>query len=214
MVASLIGLVVVCGAGFVAEWQTVARAGGSGGLRASFGEVTTRSLTRACPRSRRASRFLAVWYALAIAGAVGARLVAPAVALPGPGGWWVAAGFSIAILATALRGWSIVSLGHLFDRDALLHPDHVLVRHGPYRCVRHPAYAANIAFALAGGMILANWASLLVATLLVLIAHVPRIRFEEALLNQRFPNEYRAYSDQVGGLLPRFPRHLRSPTPH
>ena len=213
MVASLAGLVVACGAGFVVEWQMVARAGGGGGLRASFGEVTTRQLTQACPHSRRASWFLAVGYALAIGGAIAGRLIAPVFALPGPVGAWVAAGFSVAILATALRGWSILILGRLFDRDALLHADHVLVRSGPYRFVRHPAYTANLAFAIAAGIILANWASLLVATLLVLIAHAPRIRFEEALLKQRFPTDYRTYTHQTGGLLPRPPRHDRRALP-
>jgi protein-S-isoprenylcysteine O-methyltransferase Ste14 len=153
--------------------------------------------------SRRASLFLGSGYAISIGAAIIARLIASSAALPGPIERWVALGFGVAIFATALRGWSIITLGCLFDRDALLHTDHVLVRGGPYRFVRHPAYAANVVFASGVGLIVVNWASLVVATLGALLAHTSRIRFEETLLTQRFADDYRTYAQEAGRLVPR-----------
>jgi protein-S-isoprenylcysteine O-methyltransferase Ste14 len=119
---------------------------------------------------------------------------------------WVGVGFGIALLATVLRAWSVGALGELFDRDGLLRTRHLLVRSGPYGVLRHPAYAANVVFALAAGLMLVNWGSLVVATCIAAAAHVPRVRYEEALLRRRFPRGYREYALRTGLAMPRRPR--------
>ena len=206
MLAGLVAVLVACFVGFIVEWQASAQARGG----ASFRELTERRRVPVSSGAWAASRFLAVGFAFAIVCAVACRLLVPALRLPGRGGVWLTAGAVVATFATALRASAVVALGRLFDRDGLLQAHHVLVQSGPYRIVRHPAYAANLLFAFAAGLFLANWASAVAAPLVALIAHAPRIRFEEALLRRRFRTEYETYTHQTGGLLPRPHRRTSS----
>jgi protein-S-isoprenylcysteine O-methyltransferase Ste14 len=72
---------------------------------------------------------------------------------------------------------------------------HRVVSSGPYRFVRHPGYAAVIGVALASGLALGSWASLLPSGLVVpLLAW--RAHREEALLNAELPG-YLEYARAV-----------------
>lgn len=201
LLASLIAIFAVIVVGFAAEWWLTARLATLSGLRASLGEVTTKRLAP-CAGARRASRFLAVVYPAAIGAAIGVRLLAPTHTLPPPGWAWIAAGLALAAVATALRGWALVTLGTFFDRDALILDHHPLLQSGPYRFIQHPAYTANILFATAIGLTLTTWPSTLTAATLALLAHLPRIHTEETLLHQHFPATYPTYHHQTGRLLP------------
>jgi protein-S-isoprenylcysteine O-methyltransferase Ste14 len=203
MIASLVSLVIASAVGFVVEWRAVTCFVTNGNARVAFAQLTSARLGPTCRRSRRASQFLGVGYALAISISAVVRLLAPGLPLPGPYALWVVAGFGVALLATILRACSIRALGELFDRDGLVRTRHLLVRNGPYRVVRHPAYAANVVFALAAGIMLVNWGSVCVATFVAVAAHVPRVRFEEALLTHRFPRAYREYAHGTGLVVPR-----------
>ncbi len=149
---------------------------------------------------------LGVGYPLVIGLAACIRVVFPALALPRPTWGWMVAGFLIAIAASVLRAWAVVTLGRLFDRHGAVRESHLLIRRGPYRIVRHPAYSANVAFAIGAGMTLANWASLLAAAVLVIVVHEPRIRHEERLLAERFPDDFPRYIRDTGRLSPHMPR--------
>jgi protein-S-isoprenylcysteine O-methyltransferase Ste14 len=199
--ASLTAIFVMIAVGFAAEWWLTARLATRSGLRASLGEVTTKRLAPCAP-ARRASRLLAVGYPAAIGAAIGVRLLAPTHTLPQPSWAWISAGLALAGLATALRGWALVTLGRFFDRDALILEHHPLLQSGPYRFIQHPAYTANILFATAIGLSLTTWPSTLTATTLALLAHLPRIHLEETLLHQQFPHTYPTYHHQKGRLLP------------
>ncbi len=210
IVASLVSLVIASAVGFVAEWRVVTSFVELGDARSAFSQLTGARVGSACPRSRWASQFLGVGYALAISTSVAVRMLAPGLRLPGAYAVWVGAGFAVATLATILRAWSVCTLGEFFDRDGLLHARHLLVRSGPYRVVRHPAYTANVVFALAVGLMLVNWGSLAVASFAAVAVHVPRIRFEEASLRRRFPDDYREYAQRTGLITPRRPRRTRT----
>ena len=80
------------------------------------------------------------------------------------------------------------------------HPESVLIKHGPYRWVRHPMYTAVllvaggwVGYAPTGGRVLAG-AALVVVLLL-------KIRREEQLLAEKFP-DYAAYRTTTWRLLP------------
>ncbi|MCW0376186.1 methyltransferase family protein [Xanthomonas sacchari] len=102
----------------------------------------------------------------------------------------------------ALRLWSIRVLARWFTVDVTIQEGHRLVRHGPYRYLRHPSYTgALLAFyGLALGM--GNVLSLLVIVLPVTWAFLRRIRVEEAMLTQAFPEEYPDYAAHSWRLLP------------
>jgi protein-S-isoprenylcysteine O-methyltransferase Ste14 len=72
---------------------------------------------------------------------------------------------------------------------------HRVVWSGPYRFVRHPGYAAVIGIALASGLALGSWASLLPSGLVIPLL-LARIRKEEAVLRGELPG-YEDYARSV-----------------
>lgn len=109
-----------------------------------------------------------------------------------------------ALLASglALRLWSIRVLARWFTVDVTIQEGHRLVRHGPYRYLRHPSYTgALLAFyGLALGM--GNVLSLLAIVVPVTWAFLRRIQVEEAMLTEAFPQEYPDYAAHSWRLLP------------
>lgn len=128
-------------------------------------------------------------------------------------GLWVATGHA---LATSLPGQAVQALGCLLAGWAFavmilaqrrlfrISPDPTghtaLVRHGPYRWIRHPMYT-SILLLVGGSMV--EWRT---ATGLVLLASLgvvlwSKLDFEERLLLQRFP-DYADYRQQSWRLFP------------
>ncbi|UJR83594.1 methyltransferase family protein [Sandaracinus amylolyticus] len=117
-------------------------------------------------------------------GATGALLSAvPSIALGGialrvaPSEWPVA---SIVLFVASTLGAlaSLLTLGRSFS---ILPARREVVGRGPYRVVRHPAYACELVMVIAAGASRAWWIGLGLGVL-VLLTLVPRIRAEEALL--------------------------------
>ncbi len=101
-----------------------------------------------------------------------------------------AAGSALALLGIALREWAIWTLGRLFTQTVMIRAGHHVVTSGPYRVLRHPAYAGTLlTFA---GLILAlgNWLSLALVIVGFFAAHVPRIRVEERALEASLGEPY------------------------
>lgn len=72
---------------------------------------------------------------------------------------------------------------------------HTLVTNGPYRCVRHPGYAATIVVCLASGMALGSWAAELLLLPLVPFMLCRAVK-EDAFLKKNLPG-YAEYSARV-----------------
>jgi protein-S-isoprenylcysteine O-methyltransferase len=106
------------------------------------------------------------------------------------------------VFGLAVRWWAVLSLRRFFTVDVAIHPDHRLVRIGPYRLVRHPAYAGSL-LSFAGLAICgSSWVSLLVTLVPITAAFLYRIRVEERALLLAFPSEYREYSEHTFRILP------------
>ncbi|MDQ3031406.1 MAG: hypothetical protein M3Y87_03245 [Myxococcota bacterium] len=82
------------------------------------------------------------------------------------------------VAATGLACVSLLFLGRSF---AILPARREVVARGPYRLVRHPAYACELAMVVAAGAARAWWVALVLGALVALTL-VPRIRAEEAML--------------------------------
>jgi isoprenylcysteine carboxyl methyltransferase (ICMT) family protein YpbQ len=86
-------------------------------------------------------------------------------------------GAVLAVSGTVLRAWSIWSLSEYFSARIEIKSNHMLVERGPYKFVRHPAYAGNITQAAGIPLILNAYFSLSISAI-VLIAFLYRIKFE------------------------------------
>ena len=98
---------------------------------------------------------------------------------------------------------SHVDLGDSWSITLALNADHRLVTNGVYQVVRHPMYASLLLLGLGQALLVPNWIAGLsgIAALGLLIAlRLPR---EEAMMTERFGDEYRDYQRRVGALWPR-----------
>ncbi len=98
-----------------------------------------------------------------------------------------------------LRLVAIRTLGRFYSHHVIRHDEHAIVSTGPYRLIRHPAYAGMLLGHAGLVVFFFNWLS---AVLLIALAGVLswRIRVEERTL-QVLP-AYRAYAAQHARLLP------------
>jgi protein-S-isoprenylcysteine O-methyltransferase Ste14 len=115
---------------------------------------------------------------------------------------WLGVGLGLA--AVPVVHWVLGSLGPNVSETVLTKERQELVRHGPYRWVRHPLYTTGVALFVALGLMAANGFILffaLVALVAIRLVVVPR---EERALGARFGPAYEQYRHHTGAMLPRF----------
>lgn len=109
----------------------------------------------------------------------------------GANDWFgVLAGATLALMGIALRVWAVRTLGRSFEREVVVNAGQTIVRAGPYRWIRHPAYAGSILTWFGVGLAIGSWIGAFLGTAIVLLAHVPRIRVEERVLTHAFGVDY------------------------
>lgn len=113
-----------------------------------------------------------------------------------------AVGLALMAAGMLLRWWSIRVLAQFFTVDVSIRPDHRIVRDGPYRLLRHPSYTGALATFYGFALCLGDVAAALVVIVPVTLVFLRRIKVEEAVLAQAFPQDYPAYSRQTRRLLP------------
>ena len=112
---------------------------------------------------------------------------------------------AVVMVAAIWLFWrSHADLGLNWSATLEIRKDHQLVTGGVYQRIRHPMYTAIFLFSAAQAMLLPNWvagfSALVPFTLLYLIRR-PR---EEQMMCNIFGDEYRAYMQRTGRLIPRF----------
>jgi protein-S-isoprenylcysteine O-methyltransferase Ste14 len=118
---------------------------------------------------------------------------------PTPAREWLAAAVVAAGLAVTV--WARAALGRNWDGCVAFKQGHVLVVSGPYRYVRHPIYSGLFVMALGTAMLGAwSWGFALAA--LLLVSFWFKLRAEERLLTEHFPDAYPAYRRRVKALIP------------
>jgi protein-S-isoprenylcysteine O-methyltransferase Ste14 len=101
-----------------------------------------------------------------------------------------------------LRFWAAALLGRFFTHRVQLHGQHRLIRSGPYRWVRHPAYSGLLLAFAGAGIAMGDWLALALTTLPLTVAVLYRVRIEEAALRAHFPDEFDEYSRDTYRMIP------------
>ena len=114
----------------------------------------------------------------------------------------LAIGASIALAGIGLRSWSVWTLGRHFRREVTIDTDQRVITTGPYRWVRHPAYAGNLLTYAGFGLALGSWASAAVALTAAFLGLLPRIKLEERTLERAFGPSYVDYKRARARLIP------------
>jgi protein-S-isoprenylcysteine O-methyltransferase len=116
--------------------------------------------------------------------------------------WMEVVGVGLVLLGSILFVWARRTLGKHYTGHVSVKKEQELAQNGPYRIIRHPAYAGYLLMAL--GLAL-GYSSLLgfVSTLLILLpATVYRIRVEDTMLAEHFGTQFEKYVRKKNRLLP------------
>lgn len=119
-------------------------------------------------------------------------------------GWdWVAMAALVAmVLGLALRTWAVLTLGAFFTMHLSIHEEHSVVQTGPYRICRHPSYLGAFVMYVASAVFLHAWIAALAGLVILPLAFLRRIRWEEALLKDALGAPYELYCTRVKRFLP------------
>lgn len=109
-------------------------------------------------------------------------------------------GVTICLVGMATLVWSRQSLGRNWSQTVAAKEDHELVTSGPYRWVRHPMYAGGLLAATASAVV-AGGGFVFLAALLAAI-FLWRVRAEDQLMEEQFPNAYPEYKKRTKALIP------------
>jgi protein-S-isoprenylcysteine O-methyltransferase Ste14 len=109
-------------------------------------------------------------------------------------------GLILTVAGMAFLVWGRQSLGRNWSQTVAVKQGHELVTSGPYRLVRHPMYAGGL-LACIGSAIVAGgpWVFLL---LILGALFLWRVRAEDRLMEQQFPDDYPAYERRTKALIP------------
>lgn len=112
-------------------------------------------------------------------------------------GGLVLVGFAVILLVWARRATRNNYSGHLMVSN-----DQVLVQSGPYRLIRHPAYASFLGMSLGVGLGYSSLIGLCAVVILLIPAFIYRISVEEKLLIGQFGQQYLDYASKTARLIP------------
>jgi protein-S-isoprenylcysteine O-methyltransferase Ste14 len=112
------------------------------------------------------------------------------------------AGIGVIVLGAVLRWWSIFTLGRYFTMEVAVRSTQAVVQSGPYRFVRHPSYTAILIMLLGVGIVLTNWASIVVILAGGVIGLGYRVRVEERALVDALGQPYVDYMRHTKRFIP------------
>lgn len=116
--------------------------------------------------------------------------------------WMAYGGVGLVILGTALFVWARRALRRGFSGHLSTTSDQTLVQSGPYRLIRHPAYAGYLWMASGISLGYASLVGLASILILLLPGLVYRMIVEEKLLAEHFGEAYCRYASQTKRLIP------------
>lgn len=110
-------------------------------------------------------------------------------------------GFAITVCGTLFAAWARLTLGSNWSGRATVKAGHELIVRGPYAIARHPIYT-GILLALAGTIVAnAQW-RYLEGFAIIVLALLVKMRQEERLMIETFPQQYPDYRRRVKALVP------------
>lgn len=117
---------------------------------------------------------------------------------------WTAWPGGVAFAGAIVLLWrSHADLGRNWSARLEIREGHTLVTGGIYRHMRHPMYAAHLLWGIAQVLLIGNWIAGPVLIVSFVPLYIERATREEAILIERFGEEYREYARHTGRLWPR-----------
>src|SRR5262245_17663152 len=118
---------------------------------------------------------------------------------PAPPEAWL--GAAIVLIGLAITLWARYALGSNWSGAVTFKQDHELIVSGPYRYVRHPIYTGILLMAM-GTAVLSARVSSFAFCVILLVGLWFKLRAEERLMTEHFPEAYPRYRQRVRALMP------------
>jgi protein-S-isoprenylcysteine O-methyltransferase Ste14 len=120
--------------------------------------------------------------------------------------YWI--GLAILVGGLAFAVWARVHLGRNWSGAVTVKEGHDLIRTGPYAYVRHPIYT-GVLTAVSGTVICSGTLRAALGLVIIAVALRRKLRIEETLMGETFPDQYPQYCAEVPALIP-FTKSRRS----
>lgn len=108
----------------------------------------------------------------------------------------------VMLAGLSLRVWAVLTLGRYFTWFITVYDDHQVIRSGPFRFIRHPAYGGALLLFVGTLLFVHAWYGAALSLVFQLFAYVRRIRYEEAMMIERLGDRYVTYTREVRALVP------------
>jgi protein-S-isoprenylcysteine O-methyltransferase Ste14 len=102
----------------------------------------------------------------------------------------------------ALRLWAPRVLGQFYTRTLRVAQQQIVVDQGPYRLIRHPGYAGDLAMWTGAGLATGNLVATLAIAVMMVTAYFYRIQVEEQMLVATLGQAYVDYQARTKRLIP------------
>lgn len=111
-------------------------------------------------------------------------------------------GAVLMLMSIALRLWSIQTLGRNFSPVVSIDSNQMLVKSGPYKFIRHPAYTGTLLTFVFWGIAFNSWIASCIIFFMLSTIFIYRIHVEEKALISHFHSDYEDYSRNTWRLMP------------
>ncbi|MCB0308983.1 MAG: isoprenylcysteine carboxylmethyltransferase family protein [Bdellovibrionales bacterium] len=111
-------------------------------------------------------------------------------------------GCLLALCGLSLRAWSTKTLGHFFTATITLEENQPIIKDGPYKYLRHPAYLSSMISAASIPFIFQSPWGLLLFVFVLIPSYLYRIHVEEDALISQFGEAYEKRAKETWRLIP------------
>ncbi|KAF0221452.1 MAG: Isoprenylcysteine carboxyl [Geobacteraceae bacterium] len=116
--------------------------------------------------------------------------------------WFMALLVALCSAGLLIRIWAVIHLGKSFSYDVKMPESGKLIKTGPYRFSRHPAYLGILILGSLPGLILGSIPGFIGMLLTTLVPVIIRAKAEDELLEAEFGENYMKYKQSTFGLIP------------
>ncbi len=116
--------------------------------------------------------------------------------------WMQITGWILILLGSVLFVWARRTLGKFYSGHVSVVDGQPLVQNGPYRFIRHPAYAGYLLIALGLTLGYSSLAGFAAIVFLLLLSVINRMSVEDRLLAEYFGAQFQEYAQRTKRLIP------------
>jgi protein-S-isoprenylcysteine O-methyltransferase Ste14 len=116
--------------------------------------------------------------------------------------WMQIVGLALIAASLLVFGWARNAIKGMYSGRLRVQVGHILIQHGPYHVIRHPAYASYIIMSLGVAIGFSSLIGLLAVPLLLIPGLIYRINVEEEILRGEFGEQYACYRRITKRLIP------------